>query len=78
MTAPRPEIVSRRSRPQSAVCPLYGAFFGDQSRDSISRSALDLDRPLDAAITQQAQLTHLEVRRRDRLGGTLHEYRRAA
>ncbi|GAA2356380.1 hypothetical protein SVIO_027130 [Streptomyces violaceusniger] len=35
-------------------------------------------RPLPAPITQQAQLAHLEVRRRDRLGGTLHEYQRAA
>ncbi|MGY0063597.1 integrase core domain-containing protein [Streptomyces sp. LZ34] len=35
-------------------------------------------RPLPTPITQQAQLAHLEVSRRDRLGGTLHEYQRAA
>ncbi|WP_275561311.1 integrase core domain-containing protein [Streptomyces sp. 5-6(2022)] len=33
---------------------------------------------LPTSITQRARLTHLEVRRRDRLGGTLHEYQRAA
>jgi putative transposase len=35
-------------------------------------------RPLPAPITQQAQLTHLEVNRRDRLDGTLHQYQHAA
>ncbi|AEM85955.1 integrase core domain-containing protein [Streptomyces violaceusniger] len=35
-------------------------------------------RPLPAPITQQAQLAHLKIDRRDRLGGTLHEYGRAA
>ncbi|MBW8088861.1 transposase [Streptomyces hygroscopicus subsp. hygroscopicus] len=35
-------------------------------------------RPLPTPITQQAQLAHLEVHRRDRLGGTLHEYQHAA
>jgi putative transposase len=35
-------------------------------------------RPLPTPITQQAQLAHLEVHRRDRLGETLHEYQHAA
>ncbi|MEU2687260.1 integrase core domain-containing protein [Streptomyces hygroscopicus] len=35
-------------------------------------------RPLPAPITQQAQLTHLQVSRRDRLGGVLHQYQHAA
>ncbi|MYU10545.1 integrase, partial [Streptomyces sp. SID8361] len=35
-------------------------------------------RPLPAPITQQAQLAHLKIDRRDRLDGTLHEYGRAA
>lgn len=38
-------------------------------------------RPLHALpppITDSEQLTHLDIRRRDRLGGTLHEYRHAA
>jgi putative transposase len=29
-------------------------------------------------LTDLDQITHLEVRRRDRLGGTLHEYQHAA
>ncbi len=35
-------------------------------------------RPLPTPITQQAQLAHLAVHRRDRLSGTLHEYQHAA
>ncbi|MBA4865308.1 transposase [Streptomyces sp. PSKA54] len=35
-------------------------------------------RPLPAPITEPGQIRHLEVRRRDRLGGTLHEYQHAA
>ncbi|MER7792898.1 integrase [Streptomyces sp. NPDC097640] len=35
-------------------------------------------RPLPAPITQQAQLAHLKIDRRDRLGGTLHEYQHAS
>jgi putative transposase len=38
-------------------------------------------RPLHALpppITASEQLTHLDIRRRDHLGGTLHEYRHAA
>ena len=29
-------------------------------------------------VTEQAQIVYLDVRRRDRLGGTLHEYEHAA
>ncbi|WTF80389.1 integrase core domain-containing protein [Streptomyces sp. NBC_01594] len=35
-------------------------------------------RPLPEPIDGPAHIRHLEVRRRDRLGGTLHEYRHAA
>ncbi|MFI1337434.1 integrase core domain-containing protein [Streptomyces sp. NPDC020845] len=35
-------------------------------------------RPLPEPITQQAQLAHLNIDRRDRLGGTLHAYQHAA
>jgi putative transposase len=35
-------------------------------------------RPLPEPISVPAQIRYLEVRRRDRLSGTLHEYRRAA
>jgi putative transposase len=34
--------------------------------------------PLPEPITDPEQIAHLDVRRRDRLGGTLHEYRHAA
>ncbi|WP_248963579.1 transposase [Sphaerisporangium perillae] len=35
-------------------------------------------RPLPRPISEPAQLRHLKVRRRDRLGGILHEYQHAA
>ncbi|MEU9546672.1 integrase core domain-containing protein [Streptomyces mirabilis] len=35
-------------------------------------------RPLPEPIHLPAQIEHLDIRRRDRLGGTLHEYRHAA
>jgi transposase InsO family protein len=35
-------------------------------------------RPLPHSINEPRQTRHLEIRRRDRLGGTLHEYQHAA
>jgi putative transposase len=35
-------------------------------------------RPLPEPITEPDRLTHLDVHRRDRLGGILHEYQHAA
>jgi putative transposase len=35
-------------------------------------------RPLPAPLTGPGQIMHLDIRRRDRLGGTLHEYEHAA
>jgi putative transposase len=35
-------------------------------------------RPVREPVTEQARIIHLDVRRRDRLGGTLHEYEHAA
>ena len=35
-------------------------------------------RPLPEPITEPDRLTHLDVRRRDRLSGVLHEYQHAA
>jgi hypothetical protein len=35
-------------------------------------------RPLPEPITEPRQIKHLEIRRRDRLGGALHEYQHAA
>ena len=34
--------------------------------------------PTPQPITEQARIIHLDVRRRDRLGGILHEYEHAA
>ena len=34
--------------------------------------------PAPQPITEQARIVHLEIRRHDRLGGTLHEYEHAA
>jgi len=34
--------------------------------------------PLPTPLTDPNEITHLNIRRRDRLGGTLHEYERAA
>ncbi len=35
-------------------------------------------RPAPDPITEQAQIIQLDIRRRDRLGGILHEYEHAA
>jgi putative transposase len=35
-------------------------------------------RPLPEPITDPDTITRLDIRRRDRLGGVLHEYERAA
>jgi putative transposase len=43
----------------------------------ILRGAAPL-RPLPGPITDPERIAHLDVRRQDRLGGTLHEYRHAA
>lgn len=34
--------------------------------------------PLPAPLTKPERIAHLDIRRRDRLGGTLHEYGHAA
>jgi len=35
-------------------------------------------RPLPAPLTDPGQITHLDIRKRDRLGGILHEYEHAS
>lgn len=35
-------------------------------------------RPLPAPLTEPAQIAHLDIRRRDHLGGMLHDYEHAA
>ncbi len=52
-------------------------FYNEHRPHRTLRAAAPL-RPLPEPITDPERITHLDVRRRDRLGGTLHEYRHAA
>ncbi|MFE2183702.1 integrase core domain-containing protein [Streptomyces sp. NPDC059455] len=55
----------------------YEAFYNEHRPHRALEQAAPC-RPLPAPITQQDELAHLEIDRRDQLGGTLHEYQRAA
>jgi hypothetical protein len=61
---------SPSSRPASA-------FYNRRRAHRARRVAAPL-RPLPQPITEPAQFDHLDIRRRDRLGGIVHEYRHAA
>ena len=52
-------------------------FYNEHRPHRTLRAAASL-RPLPEPITDPERIAHLDVRRRDRLGGTLHEYRHAA
>ena len=52
-------------------------FYDEHRPHRTLRAAAPL-RPLPEPITDSEQIAHLDIRRRDRLGGTLHEYRHAA
>jgi transposase len=52
-------------------------FYNEHRPHRTLRVAAPL-RPLPEPITDPERIAHLDVRRRDRLGGTLHEYRHAA
>jgi putative transposase len=52
-------------------------FYNEHRPHRTLRAAAPL-RPLPEPITDPERIAHLDVRRRDRLGGTLHEYRHAA
>ncbi len=52
-------------------------FYNEHRPHRTLRAAAPL-RPLPGPITDPKRIAHLDVRRRDRLGGTLHEYRHAA
>ncbi|WP_055555162.1 integrase core domain-containing protein [Streptomyces sp. NBRC 110028] len=54
----------------------YEAFYNEHRPHRALKNAAPC-RPLPTPLTQQAQLTHLEVHRRHRLGGTLHQYQHA-
>jgi transposase InsO family protein len=55
----------------------YETFYNQHRSHRALRAAAPL-RPLPQPITEPEQLDHLDVRRHDRLGGILHEYRHAA
>ena len=55
----------------------YEHFYNEHRPHRTLRAAAP-QRPLPGPITDPEQIAHLDVRRRDRLGGTLHEYRHAA
>jgi hypothetical protein len=52
-------------------------FYNEQWPHRILRAAAPL-RPLPEPIADRERIVHLGVRRRDRLGGTLHEYQNVA
>jgi transposase InsO family protein len=55
----------------------YETYFNQHRPHRTLAGAAPL-RPLPEPITEPARLAHLDVRRRDRLGGILHEYQHAA
>ncbi|MGW6151570.1 integrase core domain-containing protein [Streptomyces sp. NPDC055144] len=55
----------------------YEQFY-NQHRPHRTLASAALLRPLPEPISEPNRLTQLEVHRRDRLGGTLHEYQHAA
>lgn len=55
----------------------YETFHNEHRAHRALRAAAPL-RPLPQPITAPGRLDHLDIRRRDRLGGILHEYRHAA
>jgi transposase len=55
----------------------YETFYNQHRPHRAPRAAAPL-RPLRQPITEPGRLDHLDIRRRDRLGGILHEYRHAA
>jgi putative transposase len=55
----------------------YETFYNEHRPHRTLHAAAPL-RPLPQPITESDRLTHLDIRRRDRLGGILHEYRHAA
>jgi putative transposase len=55
----------------------YETFYNQHRSHRALGAAVPL-RPLPQPITEPNRLDHLNIRRRDRLGGMLHEYRHAA
>jgi transposase len=59
-----------------ALCE-YETFYNEHRPHRTLRAAAPL-RPLPQQMTERHRLDHLDIRRRDRLGGILHEYQHAA
>jgi transposase InsO family protein len=55
----------------------FETFYNNQRTHRALHGATPL-RPLPQPITESDRLDHLNIRRRDRLGGILHEYHHAA
>jgi len=55
----------------------YETFYNQHRTHRALHAAAPL-RPLPQPITKPDRLDHLDIRRRDRLGGVLHEYQHAA
>jgi putative transposase len=55
----------------------YETFYNQHRTHRALHAAAPLCR-LPQPITESTQLDHLDIRRRDRLGGILHEYKHAA
>jgi putative transposase len=55
----------------------YETFYNQHRPHRVLHTAAPL-RPLPQPITEPDRLDNLDIRRRDRLGGILHEYRHAA
>jgi putative transposase len=55
----------------------YETFYNEHRTHRTLHSAAPL-RALPEPITEPGQIAHLDIRRHDRLGGTLHEYHHAA
>ena len=64
--------------PQLAHSPRATSCRNNKHRPHRTLRAAAPLRPLPEPITDPERIAHLDVRRRDRLGGTLHEYRHAA
>ena len=55
----------------------YEAFYNEHRPHRALHAAAPL-RPLPQPIAEPGQIDHLDIQRRDRLGGVLHEYQHAA
>ena len=69
-------VIWKQAQLLHALCE-SGHFYNEHRPHRTLRAAAPL-RPLPGPIAGPERIAQLDVRRRDRLGGTLHEYRHAA